>query len=79
MKIKVDFVAINQGNHGAPGTVLSRVYDSVNNVLHLPKEGDELIIQFGEDKAQSGSYIVKKITREFWKDSDALTYWVESH
>lgn len=77
MILKVNLEAVNQGNHGAPGTLLTREYSNGDNIARLPKENDRLLIQWGQDKAQSGLYEVKSIGYEFWADGDVMTFYVE--
>jgi hypothetical protein len=76
--IKVSFDAVNSGSHGTPGTLMERTYDDVKSMTHFPTVGDEVIIQWGTELAQSSTFVVEKIDSAFWKDSDHVTVWVKN-
>jgi len=54
MTLKIQFEAVNQGNHGAPRTLLTREYNNGNYTALLPKENDRLLIQWGRIRRNLG-------------------------
>ncbi|EGQ8527990.1 hypothetical protein D5E87_26210 [Vibrio parahaemolyticus] len=75
--IKVTFSAVNSGNHGAPADLLEKTYSDATSLTHLPSEGEEIIIQWGEVLEQSSTFVVEKVSKSFWNDSDHVQIWVK--
>ncbi|WP_072680577.1 hypothetical protein [Arcobacter sp. LA11] len=76
--IKVCFLATNSGSHGSPNTIMEKEYESSKDILHLPKVGDEIILQYGEIREQSSTFKVEKIQKEFLIDYDDITIYVKN-
>lgn len=76
--IKVWFIAINSGMHGSPSTIMEKEYESSKDIVHLPKVGEEITVQYGEVIEQSSMFVVEKIQKDFFTESDDITIYIKN-
>lgn len=61
-----------------PRTLRDREYTS-RSEAYIPVVGEEVMIQWGDDPAQSNSFIVEGISNQVWAEKDCVTVAVKFH
>lgn len=75
--VSFEFVGPTDQHTGlTPRTLLDRTYDSLAEAL-IPSVGDQVLIQWGEDSAQSDYFVVDGKDTAFWADKDCITLYVK--
>ena len=64
-----------QHNGLTPRTLLDREYVSRSDAF-IPAIGEIILIQWGEDAAQSNYFVVDKVSHELWRDKDCVTVYL---
>lgn len=55
-----------------PGTLLTREYAS-RSEAYVPVVGEEVMVQWGSDAAQSNIFMVEKVSNQLWADKDCIS------
>lgn len=55
---------------------MTREYASRSDAF-IPAVGDQVLIQWGEDAAQSNYFVVSKISHELWAEKDCVSVYVK--
>lgn len=71
--VSYDFIGPTIQFYGLrPGTLLTREYAS-RSEAYIPVVGEEVMVQWGSDVAQSNTFVVEKISNQLWAEKDCIS------